>query len=541
MKKLKLLLGSCLITGVFYAQNPIIYTFAGTGTAGYTGNGGFATQARLSGPEAITIDGNGNIYVADNGNHVIRKITPTGIISTVAGNGTAGFLGDGGQATAARLNGPAGVAIDGSGNLYISDQANHRIRKVTSGGVISTVAGSGTAGWVGDGSPATNYRLSSPDDICLDPNNSDHLYIADGGNNMVRKLVLSTSTISIFAGKYNGGVGGFSGDGAAATNALLNTPSGVWVDGSGDVFIADKINNRIRKVSGGNISTICGTGTASYTGNGGQATAATINSPSGVCKDGSGNIYIADNLNWVVRKINTSGVISTYAGNNIQGYQGDGGLATNARIDVDYGIYCTSGGDVLLADYQNSVCRRVSVNCPAIAGPNKTNTQDCCTLAWLSVQIGSPSQPNMAYSWTPSTSLNSTTVAQPQSSWSNTVTCQVYTVSVSYSLCTTSTSTVQVCAQRYTGELCCRMMASNMQPINSFQVFPNPASEQVEVTLYDKADYVRVFDVNGKVVFEAFDVTDAEYFVDVSQYDKGIYFVTAKIGETIENQKIIRQ
>ncbi|MHB8260172.1 MAG: NHL domain-containing protein [Bacteroidia bacterium] len=548
MKKIKMTVLSFLAIGtlsVFNAKGQIIYTVAGNGTSGYTGNGGLAQSAELHGPEGVTIDASGNLYIADNGNNVVRKVTKTGVISTYAGNGTAGFSGDGGQATAAELSGPAGVAIDANGNLYISDQDNQRIRKVTSTGVISTVAGNGTIGYYGNGVQATSAELNGPSNIAVDA--SGNLYIADTGNHGIRKVTVSTGIINTIAGILS--VYGFSGDGGQATAAELHNPTGVFVDGSGNVYIADEMNQRIRKVnSAGIINTIAGTGTAGYSGDGGQATAAELYDPYDVELDASGNIYIADEQNFRIRKINTSGVISTYAGTGTAGFTGDGGLATAAEINVAYGlgIAIDGSGNLFIPDYADNRVREVSAKCPANAGPNVTNVEPCCG-GWAAsgVTIGTPSVTNMSYTWTPSnSSLSSYTVAQPTSTWSST-TCEIYSVSVSYSLCTTATSTVQVCAQAYTGASCCRLAKPTTDGFNgialptNFSVYPNPSNSSITIGLYDMADYVRIIDMQGRTVYEAQNTDAGELKLDISQYNKGIYFVMAKIGNTLEKQKLI--
>ena len=259
------------------------------------GDGGAATAARLHGPQGVALDGSGNLYIADQNNDRIRKVDSSGNISTVAGSGAQGFSGDGGAATAAQLTLPSNVVLDALGNLYIADATNNRIRKVDSAGVISTVAGSGTAGFSGDGGAATAAQLNIPWDVAVD--GSGNLYIADTSNQRIRK-VDSSGNISTVAGT---GTRGFSGDGGAATAALLNLPGSVVLDALGNLYIADGSNNRIRKVdSDGNISTVAGR--------------EQLNEPRGVAPDGAGNLYIADTDNHRIHKVDSAGVISTVAG-----------------------------------------------------------------------------------------------------------------------------------------------------------------------------------------------------------------------------------
>ena len=336
----------------------IITTVAGNGTRGFAGDGGQATAAQINRPRGVGVDGSGNLYIADSGNERIRKVDTSGIITTVAGTGTTGFSGDGGQATAAQLNRPHGVAVDGTGNLYIADNLNHRIRKVDSSGVITTVAGTGAAG-----------RLDEPVRVAFD--GSGNFYIADYGNHQIRK-VDSSGTITTVAGT---GGAGFSGDNGQATAAQLDNPHGVAVDGSGNIYIADSDNHRIRKVdTSGVITTVAGTGTAGFSGDGGQATAAQINLPFGVDVDGSGNLYIADYKNHRIRKVDSSGVITTFAGTGTAGFSGDGAAATAAMLNspygLGYGLESDGTTNIYIADRENHRIRKVdsSGNITTVAG-----------------------------------------------------------------------------------------------------------------------------------------------------------------------------
>ncbi len=294
----------------------VITTVAGNGTAGYSGDGGPATAAELSGPQSITLDSAGDLFIADTNNDVIREVNhATGVITTVAGNGYGagigwgggGYSGDGGAATAAELNSPSGVALDTSGDLFIADNCNNVIREVNHAtGVITTVAGNGTAGYSGDGGPATAAELNGPNDVAVDA--TGDLFIADPNNNVIREVNLANGQITTVAGNYNGGNGGYSGDGGPATAAELSFPLGVAVDTSGDLFIADNGNNVIREVNHatGVITTVAGNyngGNGGYSGDGGPATAAELNSPNCVASDTTGDLFIADNGNNVIREV----------------------------------------------------------------------------------------------------------------------------------------------------------------------------------------------------------------------------------------------
>jgi len=343
-----------------------ITTLAGNGTAGYDGDGGLAPAAKLYFPTGVGVDGAGNVYVTDYYNHRVRKITAaTGVITTVAGTGVAGFLGEGGPATAARLYYPVGIAVDGAGNLYIADGNNHRIRKVTAAtGVITTVAGSGTAGSLGDGGVATAAQLYTPSAVAVDA--AGNLYIADANNHKIRKVTAATGIISTLAGT---GTAGYLGDGAPATMANLSSPQGVAVDGAGNVFIADVNNQRVRKVTAatGNITTIAGNGLQGLLGEYVLATEARLYYPAGVTVDAAGNVYIADWANDRVRKVAAgTGILSTIAGST-QGFGGDGGAGPAAQLNQPYSVAVDAGGNLYIADEYNHRVRR-------LAGPLGTPT-----------------------------------------------------------------------------------------------------------------------------------------------------------------------
>ena len=279
-----------------------IITVAGNGTAGYSGDGGPATAAELNDPDGVAVDSAGDLFIADTGNNVIREVVKaTGDIITVAGNGTAGYSGDGGPATAAELDSPRGVAVDAAGDLFIADTGNNVIREVVKAtGDIITVAGNGTAGYSGDGGPATAAELNGPNGVAVD--SAGDLFIADANNNVIREVVKATGDIITVAGN---GTAGYSGDGGPATAAELNDPIGVAVDSAGDLFIADTDNNVIREVvkATGDIITVAGNGTAGYSGDDGPATAAELDDPSRVAVDSAGDLFIADTGNNVVREI----------------------------------------------------------------------------------------------------------------------------------------------------------------------------------------------------------------------------------------------
>ena len=257
----------------------------------------------------MAVDGAGNLYIADQYNNRIRRVDSTGTITTIAGTEERGFGGDGGPATQAPLFLPTGVAVDGEGNLYIADQYNHRIRRVDSTGTITTIAGTGERRFGGDGGPAIRAQLDAPSGVAVD--GAGNLYIADASNHRIRK-VDSIGTITTIAGT---GEQGFGGNGGSASQAHLFFPTGVAVDGAGNLYIADVGNHRIRKVdSTGTITTFAGTGERGFGGPGGPAVQAQLDAPSGVAVDEAGNLYIADQYNHRIRRVDSTGTITTIAG-----------------------------------------------------------------------------------------------------------------------------------------------------------------------------------------------------------------------------------
>ena len=350
-----------------------IETVAGNGTPGFSGDGGAATATRLYGPSGVALDGAGNLYIADWSNHRIRKVDAAGVITTVAGDGTHGSGGDGGAATAAQLRGPADVALDGAGNLYIADTSNNRIRKVDAAGVITTVAGDGTCCYGGDGGPAVAARLQRPSGVVLD--GAGNLYIADTWNRRIRK-VDAAGVITTVAGD---GTEGYGGDGGPATEAQLYFPSRVALDGAGNLYFSDQGNERIRKVdAAGVITTVAGNGTRGSGGDGGAATAAQLNSPVGVALDGAGNLYIADWGNNRIRKVDYSGNISTVAGTGARNFGGDGGLPTEAHLNWPTDVAVDGAGNLYIADGGNNRIRRVSAQFSRRAAPLYAGAAPCC-------------------------------------------------------------------------------------------------------------------------------------------------------------------
>ncbi len=366
------------------AASGIIVTMAGDGTYGYSGDGGAATGAQLRSPSGVALDAGGNVYIADTSSYVIRKVSPAGTIATVAGNGN-GSSGDGGPATGALLGYIDDAALDAAGNLYLADSGNHRVRKVATDGTITTVAGNGTPGYSGDGGLATAAELNAPSGVAVD--SAGNVYIADTNNNVIRKVAAGTGIITTVAGN---GTNGYTGDGGAATSAELAYPYGVAVDGSGNLFIADTFNVVIRKVAtNGTITTVAGSHVPGYTGDGSTATLASLNYPYGVAVDSSGTLFIADTGNSVIRRVATLN-ITTVAGTTSAGYSGDGGAATSATLQNPQGVAVDAAGNLFIADTGNIVVREVSGgNISTVAG-NRTYGYGGDGGAALSAQLNSP-------------------------------------------------------------------------------------------------------------------------------------------------------
>jgi len=364
-------LAAILLTMAAQGQAPPVYTIdnaAGNGAAGFAGDSGKAQDAQINFPLGLAIDKSGNVYIADQFNHRIRRIAPDGTITTVAGSGTQGSAGDDGPATSAQLNYPSGIAIDGSGALYITDTMNHVIRKVAVGGNITRIAGQrGLPGFVekdakGEFIDAKDAQLNAPTGIAMD--SAGNIYFCDTRNHRVRKIG-ADGKIRTIAGT---GEKGETGDGGSALEAKLNSPTGVAVDAAGNVYIADQMNHRIRKVdTSGIISTVAGTGLPGYSGNGGLATKAQLFYPCCIALDAQGNLFIADRTNNRVRRVDAAaGTISLAAGTGRFGDDFDGRPADQARLRFPMGLAADPQGRIYFSDNANS---RVKLLTPVAQGP----------------------------------------------------------------------------------------------------------------------------------------------------------------------------
>lgn len=344
-------------SGLAWAQT--VTTVVGNGSGTFSGDGGLAAQATINQPVYVATDLFGNLFIADQNNNRVRRVDSKGIITTVAGNGTAGFSGDGGPATKASLNSPTGVCTDPAGDLFIADVGNYRIRKVDTSGNITTVAGNGIEAGTGDGGPATQASMYIPIRCVIDA--TGNLYVTDQSGQKIR-MINTSGIISTFAGTgANAGphsIGSYSGDGGPATAADLNNPTAITVDSSGNIFFSDQYNQRIRKVDkNGIISSVAGNGAAGSLGDGGPALSAELNYPGGLVVDQNGDLYFCDPNNNSLRKV-SNGTISTVAGNGAAGFAD--GPAASAEFNQPFGLAIDAAGNLFIADITNNRIREVS-------------------------------------------------------------------------------------------------------------------------------------------------------------------------------------
>ena len=334
------------------AQAQIINTVAGGGTNN-PGDGGQAIDCELNSPTGVAVDAAGNFYICERDAHRVRKVTPDGTITTIAGTGVAGYSGDGGMATAAMLNKPYCILVDVSGSVLVGDQST--VRKISSDGFINTIAGIGVLGFSGDGGPATMAEINGSSGLATDI--AGNIYLADFENNRIRKINTG-GIITTIAGT---GSTLYNGDNIPATNANLYAPAGVAVDNANNIFITDYRHHRIRKVTpDGIITTIAGTGIAGYSGDGVVATLAQFDRPIGITVDDYGNVYIGATYNNRVRKISSAGIVTTIAGNGLTIFAGDGGPATVASVVTPTGVGIDASGNLLVCDFGNRRIRRIN-------------------------------------------------------------------------------------------------------------------------------------------------------------------------------------
>lgn len=387
-------LGTYLLTGAILcaqcvsAQTPITMV-AGTGAQGYGGDGGPALEALLSFPAGLAVDAGGNLYIADAGNACVRVVRPDGTISTVAGTGTPGFSGDGGPAVEAQLNFPSGLAVDADGNLYIADTDNQRVRKVSRDGVISTIAGSGNQGFSGDGGPAVSAELISPTGVAVDARGN--VYIADFGNSRVR-VVFPEGTIRTFAGSASIG---YEGDGGPADQAALTSPYGIAVATDGSVFITDFGAHCVRRVDpSGTITSVAGTGVLGFSGDGGPAIQARLWNPAGIAVTPDGLVCFADSGNNRIRLIMPSGTIKTIGGSGAEDpFSPDAVPAEAANLSAPTAV-AIRGRDLLLTDDGHHCVRSVllpsALTYGDVDGDGSVTVRDALLALRFAVKISEP-------------------------------------------------------------------------------------------------------------------------------------------------------
>ncbi len=344
-----------------------ITTIAGNGGS-TVGDGGPAVSAAIYSPYWVAFDSKGNTYITDGGHNSVRKVSLTGIITTVVGTGVSGYSGDNGPATAAKIATAVGLAFDPNDNLFICDYYNNRIRRIDTFGIITTVAGNGSASFNGDNIAATSAAVSMPHCIALDA--AGNMYITEAGSNRVRK-VNTTGTITTIAGN---GLAGYAGDNGPATNASLEFPYGIALDAAGNVFFADSYYGVVRKIdAAGIITTIAGNTAATSLGDNGPATAANINGVIGIAISADNTMYLSSVDNKLIRKIE-GGIITSFAGNGSSGFSGDGGPATAAQVNKPYGMAIEPSTNALIfCDYSNNRVRRVGWPTGINDVNNKTN------------------------------------------------------------------------------------------------------------------------------------------------------------------------
>ncbi len=408
----------------------VISTAAGNGTSASGGDGGPALSASFNSPHGVAFDAAGNMYVSEFGGNRIRKISTGNIVSTFAGNGTGNYSGDGGLATSATVNKPVGMCFDASGNMFFADYLNHCIRKITPSGIITTVAGTGgVSGFGGDGGLATSALLNSPCDVKVDA--AGNLLIADSFNNRVRAV----NTSGIIFTVVGNGTGSSTGDGGLSTSATVNFPAGVYLDASGNIYITELNGHRVRMInSSAIISTIFGNGTPSSTGDGGPATAATVNGPGTIIGDPSGNLLISEYYGQRIRSINPSGTVTTIAGTGVGSFSGDGGPATSATMNGPFQIALDASNNIYVGEYLNSRVRKLSA-CASVSVASITNSVNCFGNANGSATLIATGGSGFTYTWSP-TGGNSATAFG--------LTAGNYTVTVKNSCGSTSFATINI-------------------------------------------------------------------------------------------------
>ncbi len=518
----KLLVSFCCVIILLISSSSalaqIVTTFAGDGLFGgaYGGDGGPATAAHLAYPNGVAIDHGGNVYIADKDNNRIRKVNTSGIITTIAGTGVVGYLGDGGLATNARLHHPIGIAVDPAGNIYFTEWFNNVVRKISVGGVITTVAGNGygagigTGGYSGDGGPATDAELYQPTGIGLDA--AGNIYFSDNTNHCVRKV----NTMGIITTIAGNGTAGFGGDGGPATASQLSNPAFITIDNHGNIYIPDMGNARVRKINtSGIITTIAGNGTVGFSGDGGPATAAELRSPQGVVLDSMGNIYINDHFR--IRKIMAgSGIIMTIASNGIGGYSGDGGPAIAAEFQGMDELAFDNSGNLYTTDFANHRIRMLdhSDHVPSFTGGDARVLGICedsvaSLNSFLAVADSDAGQvitwslvsgPHHGTATVSSTTVSTGSVVTPTGTSYTPAT--GYTGNDTFTVQVTDGTLAHVSAFYVTISPCtATLFASQYSTTGSLQLFPSPNNGEFTILAADIIHTVSISNIFGQEVF----------------------------------------
>lgn len=495
------------LTVVIPSRAQIITTIAGNGIGSYTGDGVQATATSLKSPYGVGMDSLGNLFIGDYNNNRIRKINTSGIISTVAGTGVAGFNGDGLMATATQLNGPYGMSVNRAGTIVIADRSNHRLRTIQTevGGVVITLAGTGVAGFSGDGGLAVSAQLNHPQGPFWDQ--VGNVYFCDADNHRVRRVDGTSGIITTIAGT---GIAGYSGDGGPATAARLDEPSGVTKDSAGNIYIAEWNNHCIRRVDpSGIITTICGTGSSGYSGDGGPAASATLRYPKDVYVDQHGNIIISDTDNQRVRKINQAGIITTIAGNGSIGFSGDGGPATAASMNYLQGVFVDSADDIYIGDCSNHRVRKINCTAPIVAAIAGADT--VCIGTPITLTSATPG--GRWISTNPRATISGTGIVSGVTPGIDTI---KYVVD-------NSCTSVAVSHIVYISTCAATTEIKPLEPYDT-KIYPNPATNELVISSTSTIKDVALINLVGQVIHTSqHDNTLIQ--IDISTITRGIYFV----------------
>ena len=491
-----------------------ITTTAGNGLGSYSGDNNLVINAGIGLTSHVVFDSIGNYYFVTRGHHRVRKVSSSGIITTITGTGVAGYNGDSILAINAQINNPTGIAIDSIGNLYIADMYNHRIRRIdANSGYITTIAGNGIGNFSGDSGLANNASLSFPTSITF--NKQGSLFISDWGNSRIRK-VTPTGIISTYVGS---GVSGFGGDSGQAIQAKLHDPLGLCFDSQNNLYISDFSNNRIRKVSNtGIITTFAGTGNALYDGDSILATNSSIWGPNDIAIGENNSIYIADYSNNRIRKVDTNNIITTIAGIGTQGYSGDSGIATLAKLYGPEGVSFDLCGNLYIADAQNKRIRKVWFNTDTLPHstvgiiPNDTvstgtqvtttasvNTGTIVSCQWIKNGVATSTTTN-SYTYTP---VNGDSVY-----------CIVTVKGCTGRMYTDTISAIHLTVTGDAGII--------NTTTNTTHTYPNPVTDVLHVTTTELQHYV-LHNLMGVVVLQG--SLDKQNSIDMKAIPSGIYLL----------------